>query len=213
MTPKIVRDFIYLDADRLNSLYSQVFEGVAEGIVKSRLYGEIQATTQKGPITKGEIAEAQFAEKYQTTENKVLNDYMYSQLEARLSDDILQPSGITPENFRELLSGAFMVKVSGKTEIGDYNRVQAFAKEYNDLVGKAAFAETMGQLGMSLYQAEALGSVATGDQKGQIKKFIQRVKDPTQLAKEKGYYQDENFIAASRSSNALVLSRGFRGDN
>ena len=29
----VIRNFIYLDNDKLNSLYSQVFEGVAEAII------------------------------------------------------------------------------------------------------------------------------------------------------------------------------------
>ena len=32
---KSIKNFIYLDKDRLNSLYSQTFEGVAEAIVNS----------------------------------------------------------------------------------------------------------------------------------------------------------------------------------
>lgn len=32
-----IRNFIYLDNDKLNSLYSQVFKGVAEAIVESYL--------------------------------------------------------------------------------------------------------------------------------------------------------------------------------
>ena len=35
MKNEIIRDFIYMDKDRLYSLYSQVFEGVIEAVVDS----------------------------------------------------------------------------------------------------------------------------------------------------------------------------------
>lgn len=206
---KTIRDFIYLDADRLNSLYSQVFEGVAEEIVKSRLFGEVQQNTQSGPITEGQIAEAQFAEVKQTTENKVLYDYMYSQLETKIAGGILQPSGITSDNYREILGKAFMVKVKGRTEIEDYDRVQAFAKQYNDLVSGAAFAETMTPLGMSLYKLEALAESAQGDQKGQLRQAVKKFKNSKQLAKDKGYYQDEEMLSFIELVTQMFYPNGF----
>jgi hypothetical protein len=206
---KAIRDFVYLDADRLNSLYSQVFEGVAEEIIKSRLYGELEKNSQKGEITKGQIAEAQFSEVKQTTENKVLYDYMYSQLEAKIAGGVLEPSGITAENYRALLSNAFMIKVKGKTEIEDYNRVKVFAKKFNELVGKLAFAEKITQLGISLYQLEAIAKATTGNEKGNLRKLLQTFKDPTQLAQEKGYYQDEELMQLVDMVTEMFYPDGF----
>ena len=208
-TGKTIREFIYLDADRLNSLYSQVFEGVAEEIVKSRLHGELQKETQKGEITKGQIAEAQFAELNQTTENKVLYDYMYSQLEAKILPGILIPTGITAANFRDVLRDAFMLKVTGRTEIADYNRIKTFATDFNELAGKLAFAETVTQLGVSLYKLESFVETAKGDQKGELRKVVNRFKNSTQLAKEKGYYQDEELMSLIQLVTQMFYPEGF----
>src|SRR5215212_3700209 len=168
---RTIRDFIYLDGDRLNSLYSQLFEGVAEQIVKSRLHSEVQENIQKGGITKGQIAEAQFAEMKQSTESKVLFDYMYTQLASELSESILEPQNITSETYREQLVNAFMVKVKGKAEVEDYNRMRSFVDRFNELAGKLAFAETINQLGMPLYQAEAAVAASQGKQKGDLRKY------------------------------------------
>src|SRR5467141_514404 len=102
---------------------------------------------------------------------------MYSQLETRIAAGVLEPSGVTPENYREHLSDAFMIKVKGKTEIEDYNRVKVFAKKFNELVGKLAFAEKITQLGISLYKLEALVKATTGNQKGELKKLVEMFKD------------------------------------
>jgi hypothetical protein len=56
-----IRDFIYVDADRLYSLYSQVFEGVADQIVESFIAGLATTDSQKGPLLQGSSTEAQVA--------------------------------------------------------------------------------------------------------------------------------------------------------
>jgi DNA-binding transcriptional regulator YhcF (GntR family) len=206
---KTIRDFIYLDGDRLNSLYSQLFEGVAEQIVKSRLHSEVQQNLQKGDVTKGQIAEAQFAEMKQSTESKVLYDYMYTQLASELGENILEPSDITSNNYRERLAEAFMVKVKGKAEIEDYNRMKSFADQFNDLAGLLAFAETINQLGMPLYQAEAAVAAAQGKQKGDLRKYIQKVKDSEALAKAKGYYQDKELLSLVGLITEMFYPEGF----
>lgn len=137
-----------MDGDRLNSLYSQVFEGVAEQIIKSRLHSEMQQNLQKGALTTGQVAEAQFGETKQSTESKVLYDYMYSQLESKIAENIVDPTGVNTENYRELLGNAFLIKVKGKAEIEDYNRIRLFANRFNQLAGKIAFAETINEMQM-----------------------------------------------------------------
>jgi len=206
---KTIRDFIYLNGDTLNSLYSQLFEGVAEQIVKSRLHSEVQQELQKGEVTKGQIAEAQFSEIKQSTESKVLYDYMYSQLESKITASIFDPSGIGKDNYREALADVFMVKIKGRAEIEDYNRVKVLAERFNDLAGKLAFAETINQLGMSLYQAEALVSSMQGKQKAELKQAIQRWKNPKQLAKEKGYLQDEETLSLINLVTEMFYPDGF----
>lgn len=206
---KTIRDFIYLNGDTLNSLYSQLFEGVAEQIVKSRLHSEVQQELQKGEVTKGQIAEAQFAEMKQSTESKVLYDFMYSQLESKIRASILDPSGIGKDNYREVLADAFMVKIKGRAEIEDYNRVKVFAKQFNDLAGKLAFAETISQLGMSLYQAEALVASLQGKRKAELRQAIEKWRNPKQLAKDKGYLQDEETLSLIDLVTGMFYPDGF----
>lgn len=206
---KTIRDFIYLDGDRLNSLYSQLFEGVAEQIVKSRLQSEVQQNLQKGGITKGQIAEAQFAEMKQSTESKVLYDYMYTQLVSELNKGILEPSAITSENYREQLAEAFMVKIKGKAEVEDYNRMRSFVDRFNELAGKLAFVEKINQLGMPLYKAEAAVAATQGKQKGDLRKYIQTFKDSEGLAKAKGYYQDKELLSLVGLFTEMFYPEGF----
>lgn len=42
-----LRDFIYIDKNRMYSLYSQLFEGVVESLVKSVSYSSEEQKTEK----------------------------------------------------------------------------------------------------------------------------------------------------------------------
>ena len=132
----IVRDFIYVDGDRLYSLYSQAFEGVAERIVQSYIDEMGSVNTQKGSALSGETVATQVAEVSRRTENRVLYDHMYSQLEAKLSSALTEPADMSKRNYVERLAGSFMVKVTGVAEIEDYERLQAFVANFN-LLGQA----------------------------------------------------------------------------
>jgi hypothetical protein len=102
-----------------------------------------------------------------------------------------------------------MIKVKGRAEIEDYNRVKAFAKQFNELAGKLAFAETMNQLGISLYKAEALIATAQGEAKGNLRKAVQKFKNSEQLAKDKGYYQDEELMSLIELVTQMFYPEGF----
>lgn len=206
---KSIRDFIYLDGDRLNSLYSQVFEGVAEEIVKAKLHGEIQKDTQSGGITKGQIAEAQFSEFQQSTESKVLYDYMYAQLESGLKEAILEPSELTTNNYREKLIDAFMVKVIGKAEVEDYDRIKIFAENFNELVSSFAYAETVNALGMNIYQLEALIPHLKGESKTTARDLVQKLKNPAKLAQSKNYSQDPQLLSLISDFTEMFYPKGF----
>jgi hypothetical protein len=207
---KVVRDFIYVDVERLYSLYSQVFEGVADQIVQSYINASSSTDTQKESLLKGGSLEAQVAEMSRRTESKFLYDHMYNLFETEIQNAISAPSGISSQNYREQLENVFMLKVNGKAEVEDYNRVKLFAEQFNELVSGIAFANTTTQTGVSLHQAEALLE-ATNDKalKTQVRNYIQRLKAPEKLAKEQGWYQDEKLLSMAQLFTEMFYPEGF----
>ena len=135
-----IRDFIYVDVDRLNSLYSQVFEGVAEQIVQSYINSSANLDQQKGGIGSGSATEAQVAEMSSKTESKILYDHMYNLLESKLKKSILEVSEIPANDYIKTLSEAFIIKVRGTAEIEDYNRVKIFMEKLNSLGEAVAYS-------------------------------------------------------------------------
>src|SRR5579875_3771140 len=113
MPHKLIRDFIYIDVDRLYSLYSQVFEGVAAQILISKTKEGTNRANQKGALLAGKETEDLVTEASQETSNKLLHDFLYNKLEDGISGAILVPDGVTRENYRTTLESPFLVKVSG----------------------------------------------------------------------------------------------------
>ncbi len=120
-----IRNFIYLDNDKLNSLYSQVFHGVAEAIVES-YFGEHQTSNEQKNI--GKTVDEKVGEISGITSNKILHDYMYNKFEDEISKNIVDcnSSGI------EINPNSF-VKISGKAKIEDYDRLKYYLEKFNDL--------------------------------------------------------------------------------
>ena len=121
-----IRNFIYLDNDKLNSLYSQVFKGVAEAIVESYL-GQTEDKNEVKSI--GKTSEEKVVKASWTLENKILHDHMYNKFEDKLHGKIICCDGLNGD----LVEPNSIIKVTGKTMIEDYERLDFFLKQYNKL--------------------------------------------------------------------------------
>jgi hypothetical protein len=208
---KVIRDFIYVDVERLYSLYSQVFEGVTDQIVKSYVDGLWQKDSQKGSILKGSSSEAQVAEVSLRTENKFLYDHMYNRLEKEISTAILEHSNITLENFREILKQVFMIKVSGTAEIEDYNRFKIFTEKFNSIAEAIAYASAHSEESKAALNALEASVTKVEDRNRQIraKEQLKRIKDPKYLAKQMGLSQDETLLKNLRLFTETFNPEGF----
>lgn len=100
----IVRDFIYIDVERLYSFYSQVFGGVAEQIIKSVGKGHERTDAQLSSPRQGKSYEEQVTDLSQRTETAILHDYLYKRLEERLGEAIKELGQLSLTNYQSTLS-------------------------------------------------------------------------------------------------------------
>ncbi len=133
-----IRNFIYLDNDKLNSLYSQVFKGVAEAIVES-YFGQTEDKNEVKNI--GKTSEEKVVKASGTFENKILHDHMYNKFEDKLQDKIIYCNGLNDD----LVKPNSIIKVTGKTRIEDYNRLDFFLKQFNKLGEALGYMEKFSQ--------------------------------------------------------------------
>jgi hypothetical protein len=129
-----VRDFIYVDVERLRSLYSQVFRGVVDSIVQTQVDEQEASEAQEGGRAfAGATIEERVAEASYRTESRILYDHMYNLLEDRLADTIVDATSLSSGSYSDSLQQAFMVKVAGVAEVADYQRITTIFDEFNHI--------------------------------------------------------------------------------
>ena len=129
---KKIREFIYIDVPKLYSLYSQIFEGITDRIVEERIHQFITGDAQKSILLQAS-AESKALEASRHVESRVLYDHMYNRLESKLEPTLLDCNNIKFEDMKSLFLERPLVKVSGRAEIEDYERLNDFIGKYNDL--------------------------------------------------------------------------------
>lgn len=200
MNDKTIRDFIYVDKDRLNSLYSQVFEGVIEAVAES-YSTEMKNDENTKRVSKGQSIETQVAEASTKTENKILYDHMYNLLEAKLSDIIFNVNNSDEVLLSELKTKS-IIKVTGKTSIQDYNRLKLYMDKFNDL-GKIIAYLNYSSLDKSSQKTTNVNDFAKKLGLVQDKTLLSNIKTLTEFFNEGGY---DVMIYPNRSPG--ILYRG-----
>lgn len=208
---KMVRDFIYVDVERLYSLYSQVFEGVADQIIQSYVDGVLSRDFQKGPILQGSSIEAQVAEVSRRTENKFLYDHMYNRLEASINEAILEPEALSSENYRTVLKQASVIKVRGSAEIEDYKRIRVFLEKFNSLAEAIAYSSAVSEESKAGIRdlENSIRGLRDRNKRARASEQLRRLKEPKHLAREMGLSQDEKLLSNLGLFTEMFYPDGF----
>lgn len=201
---KILRDFLYLDVDRLYSLSSQMFEGAASHIVESFLSEQKKAEPRRGtglwPKVSANLGE-NVAEAALRVENRVVHDHLYNQLEKSLADIIQEPINIDANNFREELAGSFLIKVRGRAVIDDYARLSTYLATFNALGASIAYITKFktGEFEAARADLEA--------KKVELKTRLQASKNPLEKTQIKGQLE-----AVEQLEQPMEFLRAFAAD-
>ena len=203
-TQKRLRDFIYLDVERLYSLYSQVFEGVADEIVQSYATALSSESAQKGALLSGSSIESSTIEISRRTENRFLYDHMYTLLETKLKAAIHDGSSLSLSNVGLLSSGVFL-RITGPVLIADFSRMRSLLEQFNRLGEAIAYSRfTSERSAVANNAEEALKTIQNRDQRAQAKARLEQLRNPKQLAKQYGLAQDEQLL-----KNLILISDMF----
>jgi hypothetical protein len=152
-----VRDFIYLDIERLKSIIAQA-EG---GLPTSR---EESKSNSKGISGKGEgdlfgflkaQGGAEFIWENQETETKSLHDNIYNKVEEVLIEnellvnvsDFIEEKDLEREKYRNNLESNSFILTKGKVYINDFTKIKKIINKYNEIGEFIARCSTMSFLG------------------------------------------------------------------
>lgn len=219
-TMPVIRDFIYIDVERLNSLYSQVFQGVVNSLVSTELNESEDAHTQKGGKDySGSTLEARVAAASYKTESKLLHDHMYNLLENRIQNAIIEPINIDSSNCVDLLGQAFMIKIRGSAEIWDYERLKFIFENFNEIglalsyitnfQHRQGYAQLLKNLENEIKEVKKASN--RKNEISQLQKQIDDLKkllDPVEVAKNASLHFDESFLKSISSLTSTFYSGG-----
>lgn len=190
---KVIRDFIYMDVDRLNSLYSQASGGVVPQLLRSSSYERAGRKGQKkaSESVQETLAQLLVTEARHETKDVILYDYLYTQFEDGIADSILEPQGLTRDNFVSLLGSAFLIKVEGKVEIEDYERLAHTSDRFIELASDIAWVSSSGTakalaslMEIQVQELQQQAKNTTGGERSRLNSQI------TDLQREIKEYQD-----------------------
>jgi len=137
-----IRDFIYLDTERLKSIIAQIEQGLVN--ISTQLKSNNKEVMAKAGGSLLGLLEAAGGAKYvwqnQATETRTLHDNIYNKVENALtSNDLLItiPGNIKMEsidsNFESMVSNTSFILAKGKVIINDFTRMRLMLEKFNDL--------------------------------------------------------------------------------
>lgn len=138
-----IRDFIYLDIERLKSIIAQIEQGLIN--ISTKLKSNNKEVMAKAGGSLFGLLEAAGGAKYvwqnQATETKTLHDNIYNKVENALtSNDLLitipgniQMESIIDSGFESMVSNTSFILAKGKVIINDFIRMRLMLEKFNDL--------------------------------------------------------------------------------
>ncbi|PTV48889.1 hypothetical protein [Acinetobacter pittii] len=180
-----LKNFIYLDKDKMYSISSQMFEGIAQELLKEETHENTENETQDGPFFSGKVLADVVKNTTKSIEKKFLHDYSFTLFEEELNnkDLILDVSNLSEEEIIKKTELYSFIKVTKQVTFNDHLKLQDFFSKFNQ-IGTAI--SRMMLLGEKEYLDQLIGQKKT-----------QYIKD-----KETSLHQDpkilESFILLSK---------------
>ncbi|KPW03629.1 hypothetical protein [Pseudoalteromonas sp. P1-8] len=204
----MIKNFIYLDEDKMYSLSSQLFEGVTEYVLNESSSEQGESEEQKGPVGSGRVLGDILRNSERNTEKKFLNDYSYTIFEKKLIDDemVLVVNSNESEETQIDTNKSF-IKITSKATFNDINIINNTLKNFNK-IGKALAHITNFQNISAVREQLKKVKESTKD-RNQTAKLQTQLKSMTninKLATEAGLQQEQSFL----DDLSLVLTYGFQ---
>lgn len=141
----MLRDFVYLDTERLKSILAQVEEGVLEEMSEtSGSSKSIDAGVEASVPLLAKLGGAgRYVVESQQTATRTLHDHIYNYVESRLEErdellilnDALNQNDWLDDNERMAISPTAFALVRGSVVINDYERMKDFVVNFNKIAG------------------------------------------------------------------------------
>jgi hypothetical protein len=183
-----LKSFIYLDKDKMYSISSQMFEGIAQELLKEETLENSESESQNGPRLSGKVLADVVKNTTKSTEKKFLHDYSFTLFEKELNQKeiILDISDLTESHIAEKIQNYSFVKITKEVTFNDHLKLQDFFSKFNQ------FGTAISRIGIF------------GD-KEKLEGLGKQRKDQYIKEKESELHQDPKFL----ESFVLLSKQGF----
>lgn len=199
----MIKNFIYLDEEKMYSLSSQLFEGITEYILDETESEAEKSENQKGPVGSGRILGDILKSTDRRSEKKFLNDYSYSLFEAELiSRDkvctVSKENTLTADQYTD----KHFVKATTKIIFNDINSIKHILSNFNELGESFAYVTNFAEINAAKEQIQ--NSPSTKQKAKQTKRKLNTTIQ--NIAKDSHLYLDPEYIKNLRS----IFDYGFQ---
>lgn len=126
----MIRNFLYLDSEKLRSISSQLFEGVTEQILLTERDGDTDQESQKAPLGSGRVLANIFSKESSSSELKFLEDHAYTIFEERLIE--LNLVNLIESSSQVDIEKKF-IKISSRLRVNDLATSHKMLREFNEV--------------------------------------------------------------------------------
>lgn len=204
----MIKNFIYLDEEKMYSLSSQLFEGMTENVLNEHSFEQEKSEAQKGPVGSGRVLGDILKNSERNTEKKFLNDYSYTIFEKKLLEDemvLILYSDKTKDI--QLDFNKSFIKIKSKAIFNDINSINNTIKNFNKIGKALAHITNFQQISEVKSQLEkAKQNTKDKNQKSKLQTKLKSMANINKIATESGLQQDQGFL----DDLSLVLTYGFQ---
>lgn len=206
-----MRNFIYLDEQKMYSLSSQIFEGITEYMLNESTSGDEKSESQKGPISSGRILADVIKSSEKYVEKKFLHDYSYSIFEKKIIEDekvlaVSENDDVSSVSAR--IKGYSFVRVKARAKFKDFDKIAELFGRFNEIGEAFARVTVSSEIQGEKQKFDDL--MAVTKDKNQRVKLERAFRDSTNIrniAKNMGLYLDQEFM----NDISLITNYGFSG--
>lgn len=195
----MIKNFIYLDEEKMYSLSSQVFEGITEYVLNESSSDNQESETQKGPIGSGKVLGDVIISTSKATEKKFFHDYSFTLFEAHLLEQgrvlDLTKKTIDLDDLKSSITDFSFIKVKAKAVFNDVEKITELFSEFNTIGEALAHMGAFERINELKNELALLKSQSTDrNRKSQLEAEYKNITNLKKLAKDGGLYQDQKFL-------------------
>lgn len=206
----MIKNFVYLDVEKLHSLSSQVFEGMTEYILNESFTESGNSESQKGPVGSGRVLGEIMKQSEKTSERKFLNDFSYALFEKKLIESGMVTNLDSTKEFDNIVTaidGKSFIKVKAKVTFNDIKSIKNTLDNFNKIGEALTHLTNFQEISQVKEQLEkARSNTKDRNLKSKLKRQVKDMTNISKLAKESGLQQNQKFL----EDLAFVLNYGFQ---